>query len=117
MEYLLGRLLEDGLVNMGIRGETRQALSRLGLDFAALAEQSTMRVSATEDSPLGGVFRFDGDARHLRHRLRHPLRVRHFSARHRRGPARERPDNRLRYGNPWSSSDRSAATACTSAGA
>ena len=39
MEYLLGRLLEDGLVNLGILDETRAALKGLGIDLDQVLEQ------------------------------------------------------------------------------
>jgi starch phosphorylase len=38
MEYLLGRLLEDGLVNLGILEETRSALAGLGIDLDQVLE-------------------------------------------------------------------------------
>jgi glycogen phosphorylase len=39
LEYLLGRLLDDGLVNLGIREETRTALNGLGIDLDQVLEQ------------------------------------------------------------------------------
>ncbi|HYO94073.1 MAG TPA: glycogen/starch/alpha-glucan phosphorylase [Polyangiaceae bacterium] len=39
LEYLLGRLLEDGLMNLGIHGEMREALSGLGIDLAKVLDQ------------------------------------------------------------------------------
>src|SRR5262252_797698 len=39
MEYLLGRLLEDGLVNLGIVDEARAALAELGIDLSEVIEQ------------------------------------------------------------------------------
>jgi starch phosphorylase len=39
LEYLLGRLLEDGLLNLGIRDEMAQALAGLGIDLDAVIEQ------------------------------------------------------------------------------
>lgn len=38
MEFLLGRLLEDGLQNLGIHGAMKQALSEVGLDLHEVAE-------------------------------------------------------------------------------
>ena len=38
MEFLLGRLLEDGLQNLGIHGSMQQALSEVGLDLGEIAE-------------------------------------------------------------------------------
>jgi starch phosphorylase len=37
MEFLLGRLLEDGLQNLGIHGSMKQALSEVGLDLQEVA--------------------------------------------------------------------------------
>lgn len=39
LEYLLGRLLEDGLLNLGIHEETRQALADLGIDLDQVIAQ------------------------------------------------------------------------------
>ncbi len=39
LEFLLGRLLEDGLLSLGILEETRAALAELGHDLSDLAEQ------------------------------------------------------------------------------
>ena len=39
MEYLLGRLLRDGLLNLGILDETRQALAELGQDLDLIVEE------------------------------------------------------------------------------
>jgi starch phosphorylase len=39
LEYLLGRLLDDGLTNLGIRESTEQALSGLGISLDNVLEQ------------------------------------------------------------------------------
>ncbi len=39
LEFLMGRLLEDGLVNLGILDETKEALANLGIDIAQVLEQ------------------------------------------------------------------------------
>src|SRR4029079_18753563 len=39
MEYLLGRLLEDGLLNLGLLYEARRALEGLGIDLSDVLEQ------------------------------------------------------------------------------
>jgi starch phosphorylase len=39
LEYLLGRLLEDGLLNLGIRDEMAEALAGLGIDLDTVIEQ------------------------------------------------------------------------------
>ncbi|HSU41876.1 MAG TPA: glycogen/starch/alpha-glucan phosphorylase, partial [Polyangiaceae bacterium] len=39
LEFLMGRLLEDGLLNLGILDETREALANLGIDISQVLEQ------------------------------------------------------------------------------
>jgi starch phosphorylase len=39
LEYLLGRLLEDGLINLGIRRDMAEALAGLGIDLDSVIEQ------------------------------------------------------------------------------
>jgi len=39
LEFLMGRLLRNALLNLGIEGETREALSRLGLDLEEVYER------------------------------------------------------------------------------
>jgi starch phosphorylase len=39
MEFLIGRLLQHGLVNLGIEGRTREALKAFGIDLDDLIEQ------------------------------------------------------------------------------
>src|SRR4029453_2077954 len=39
MEYLLGRLLEDGLVNLGALDDSNQALSSMGIQLSEVLEQ------------------------------------------------------------------------------
>jgi starch phosphorylase len=39
MEFLLGRLLEDGLLSLGLLDDSRKALDELGLDLGELIEQ------------------------------------------------------------------------------
>jgi starch phosphorylase len=39
LEFLMGRLLRNGLLNLGIEGETRDALERIGLDLEDVCER------------------------------------------------------------------------------
>ena len=39
LEFLIGRLLEDGLVNLGVLEETRTALAELGIDLQQVLDQ------------------------------------------------------------------------------
>jgi glycogen phosphorylase len=103
MEYLLGRLLEDGLVNIGIRDQSAQALARLGLDFSALSEQE-------HDAGLGngGLGRLaacflDSMATLGLSGIGYGIRYEYgiFLQDIVAGHQVERPDNWLRYGNPW----------------
>ena len=41
MEFLIGRLLEDGLVNMGLAEQAEQALDGLGLDYRAVVHDES----------------------------------------------------------------------------
>ncbi|MGC4065483.1 MAG: glycogen/starch/alpha-glucan phosphorylase [Polyangiaceae bacterium] len=39
MEFLLGRLMEDGLINLGVHGATQSALAEVGLDLEEVVEK------------------------------------------------------------------------------
>lgn len=103
MEYLIGRLLDNCLINLGIQNETRQALKHLGLDYdqlrgaewdAGLGNGGLGRLAAcfldsmaTLGIPgMGYGIRFDYGM---------------FYQRIIKGYQVESPDQWLRYGNPW----------------
>ena len=103
MEYLLGRLLEDGLLNLGIEAETRDALQRLGIDYEDVVDQE-------EDPGIGngGLGRLaacflDSMATlgiaGMGYGIRYEFGI--FRQTLVQGEQVEMPDNWLRLGNPW----------------
>jgi len=103
MEFLLGRLFEDSLLNLGIRDTMNGALSDLGLDSAELAQ-------AEYDAGLGngGLGRLaacllDSMATvglpGMGYGIRYEFGI--FEQQIVGGRQVERADNWLRYGNPW----------------
>jgi glycogen phosphorylase len=103
MEFLLGRLFEDSLLNLGIRDTMNAALSELGLDSTELAE-------AEYDAGLGngGLGRLaacllDSMATVGLPGMGYGIRYEYgiFEQQIVGGRQVERADNWLRYGNPW----------------
>jgi starch phosphorylase len=103
MEYLLGRLLEDGLVNLGILESTREALASLGIDLDQVLEQE-------HDAGLGngGLGRLaacflDSMATlgiaGMGYGLRYDYGI--FRQELHGGTQQEAPDQWLQYGSPW----------------
>ncbi len=103
MEYLIGRMLEANLRNMGILDVTREALGDLGVDFEDIARLE-------EDAALGngGLGRlaacilesmatqgYPGYGYGIRYEYgMFQQHIEHFRQ-------VEHPDNWLRFGNPW----------------
>jgi starch phosphorylase len=103
MEFLLGRLFEDSLLNLGIRDTMNQALSDIGLETTELAE-------AEYDAGLGngGLGRLaacfiDSMATVGLPGMGYGIRYEYgiFEQQIVDGRQIERADNWLRYGNPW----------------
>jgi len=103
MEFLLGRLLLNALINMDIDEETREALEQIGLDLERLRELEP-------DAALGngGLGRLAACFLDSMATLRLPgygygIRYEYgmFNQRIRDGWQIEAPENWLRYGNPW----------------
>jgi len=103
MEFLLGRLFEDSLQNLGIRDTMNLSLSELGLNSAELAE-------AEYDAGLGngGLGRLaacflDSMATVGLPGMGYGIRYEYgiFEQQIINGRQVERADNWLRYGNPW----------------
>ncbi|HMJ12347.1 MAG TPA: glycogen/starch/alpha-glucan family phosphorylase, partial [Polyangiaceae bacterium] len=103
MEYLLGRLLEDALVNLGVAEPMQKALDELGIDLGEVIEQE-------EDAGLGngGLGRLaacflDSMATlgiaGLGYGIRYEYGI--FRQDISGGSQVEKPDNWLRHGNPW----------------
>jgi starch phosphorylase len=103
MEYLLGRLLSDSLLNLGIHGPARAALSELGIDLGDLTR--------IEDDPglgNGGLGRLAAcfldsmatlGVAAIGYGVRYEFGV--FRQEIVDGQQLEQPDNWLRYGTPW----------------
>jgi starch phosphorylase len=103
MEYLLGRLLEDGLVNLGVLEEMRAGLGTLGIDLDQVLHQEP-------DAGLGngGLGRLaacflDSMATlgiaGMGYGLRYDYGI--FRQDILGGQQQEAPDQWLRFGNPW----------------
>ena len=103
LEYLIGRLLDDAMLSLGVTGAARDALSDLGLDAAALAQYE-------DDAGLGngGLGRLaacflDSMATlgipNVGYGIRYEYGI--FRQTIVDGAQFEQPDNWLRYPNPW----------------
>lgn len=103
MEYLIGRLLDNALVNLGIREETRQALEELGIDYekirdaewdAGLGNGGLGRLAACFMDSMAtlGIPGFGYGLRYD-YGMFHQKIVNGYQV--------ERADLWLRYGNPW----------------
>jgi glycogen phosphorylase len=103
MEYLLGRLLEDGLLNLHVHEPMRTAIADLGMDFGDIIEQE-------QDAGLGngGLGRLaacflDSMATLGIAGMGYGIRYEYGIFRQDivAGAQVEKPDNWLRYGSPW----------------
>ena len=103
MEFLLGRLLKDGLINLGVYSTSKQALSELDVDLDAVIEQE-------RDAGLGngGLGRLAAcfldsmatiDLPAMGYGIRYEYGI--FRQIIQNGAQVEAPDNWLRSGNPW----------------
>ncbi len=103
LEYLVGRLLGDAMLNVGVTGEVRAALSDLGIDLDQIAQLE-------DDAGLGngGLGRLAACFLDSMATLRIPnigYGIRYEYGIFRQtivdGGQHEQPDNWLRYPNPW----------------
>jgi glycogen phosphorylase len=103
LEFLIGRLLDDGLINLGIREQTKEALAALGVDLDQVLEQEP-------DAGLGngGLGRLaacflDSMATlgiaGMGYGIRYDYGI--FRQDIVGGMQQETPDYWLHYGNPW----------------
>ena len=103
-EFLPGPHLANNLLNLGI---TETAARRRWRNSASISTRSDRagggaRPRQRRPGPAGVVLPgFARVARSARHRLRHPLRVRHLRPDHPDGWQVEITDKWLRFGNPW----------------
>ena len=103
MEFLVGRLLEESLINLGLLDDARRALDRLGADFdavlraepdAALGNGGLGRLAACflESMATLGIAGFGYGILYEFGIFRQAIVD---------GAQRERPDQWLRFGSPW----------------
>jgi starch phosphorylase len=103
MEFLLGRLLEDALVNLGIHAATRDALAQVGVKLEdVLAEEPDAGLGNGGLGRLAACF-LDSMATlgipGIGYGIRYEYGI--FAQDIVDGEQIERPDNWLVYGNPW----------------
>ena len=103
MEFLMGRTMMNGMLNLGCENEFREALTSIGLDLENIREME-------HDAGLGngGLGRLaacflDSMATMGVPGYGYGIRFEYgmFNQRIVEGQQVERPDNWLRYGNPW----------------
>ncbi|MBI3925810.1 MAG: glycogen/starch/alpha-glucan phosphorylase [Armatimonadetes bacterium] len=102
-EFLMGRLMRNNLVNLGIYDSTRAALGELGIELADLLEQE--RDAGLGNGGLGRLAACFLDSMAtlgipgIGYGLRYEFGI--FEQRIENGYQTERPDQWLKYGNPW----------------
>jgi starch phosphorylase len=103
MEFLMGRLLSNNVISLGLRPVVEEALAKLGLDFERLCNYEP-------DAGLGngGLGRLAACYLDSLATLEYPgygygIRYRHgmFRQEFDNGWQMERPDDWLKFGNPW----------------
>jgi len=103
MEFLIGRLLESGLINLGMLEETRQALAEMGLDLTELCSREWE--PGLGNGGLGRLAACFLDSMAtlgipaIGYGIRYEYGI--FRQVLLNGQQVERPDNWLRYGDPW----------------
>jgi len=103
LEFLIGRLLEDGLVNLGVLEETRTALAELGIDLQQVLEQEPD--AGLGNGGLGRLAACFMDSMAtlgisgMGYGLRYDYGI--FRQDIVGGMQQESPDQWLQYGSPW----------------
>jgi len=103
MEFLLGRLMEDGLINLGVQESTRSALGEVGLDLEEVVEQELD--PGLGNGGLGRLAACFVDSMAtlgiagMGYGIRYEFGI--FRQDIVEGAQVETPDNWLRRGNPW----------------
>ena len=102
-EFLTGRLLSNSLLNLGLYAECRDALADLELDFDAIRELE--QDAALGNGGLGRLAACFLDSMATLGLPGYGYGIRYeygmFTQGIEQGAQVERPDNWLRYGNPW----------------
>lgn len=103
MEYLIGRLLDNALINLGIKDEVREALDELGLDYDELREREWD--AGLGNGGLGRLAACFLDSMATMGLPGYGYGIRYdygmFYQRIQNGQQVEAADLWLRYGNPW----------------
>jgi starch phosphorylase len=103
MEFLIGRSLMNGLLNLGIEPDCRSALEQLELDIEQIREIEPD--AALGNGGLGRLAACFLDSMATLQLPGYGFGIRYeygmFTQRVEQGRQVERPDNWLRYGNPW----------------
>jgi len=103
MEFLIGRMLDNALINLGIQEEVRDALSELGIDYDELRE--TENDAALGNGGLGRLAACFLDSMATLGIAGYGYGIRYdygiFYQKIVDGFQVERPDTWLRFGNPW----------------
>ena len=103
MEFLMGRTLMNGLLNLSFEKECRQALHKHGLDLRQVSEIESD--AALGNGGLGRLAACFLDSMATLNIPGYGYGIRYeygmFSQRIEGGRQVEHPDNWLRYGNPW----------------
>ena len=103
LEFLLGRLLADGLRNLHALDTARHALAELGIDFDEIVIEEPD--AALGNGGLGRLAACFMDSMALvedsRLRLRHPLRFWAVQASDHEDGNTKLPEDWLSFGNPW----------------
>jgi starch phosphorylase len=103
LEFLVGRCLVNGMLNLGILEPVRQALEELGLSLEQVAEMESE--AGLGNGGLGRLAACYLDSMATLGLPGHGYGIRYeygiFRQHLDRGTQVEHPDNWLRYGNPW----------------
>ena len=103
MEFLIGRTLRNSLLNMGFYAEFQQAVEEVGLDTDTLRQME--EEAGLGNGGLGRLAACFLDSLATMHLPGFGYGIRYeygmFSQSIENGYQIERPDNWLRYGNPW----------------
>jgi glycogen phosphorylase len=103
MEFLIGRLLDNALINLGILDETREALDAMGLDYDQIRE--TEQDAALGNGGLGRLAACFLDSMATLGIAGYGYGIRYdYGIFHQQivdGYQVEQPDNWLQYGCPW----------------
>jgi starch phosphorylase len=103
MEFLIGRALQNSLLNLGLDGKIRQVLEDVGLELEGLSEME--EEAGLGNGGLGRLAACFLDSLASLHLPGFGYGIRYeygmFAQSIENGAQIERPDNWLRYGNPW----------------